>query len=452
MKRWLAWLCLTGLLIALMAIGLPLSVASDDILYGDTDGDGSVSMKDVLSVRRYIAHRGELGNPLAADVNGDASVDMRDVLLLRKYIAYLIDSFPAAPAEAALPDLSSKVPFFRYGYDQLSSLEKAAYTETVDAVEANLEEDTAARDGRNGLTVVFTDPLPNETSVAHVFRALYTDHPEFYFLSSDYSYSRTPDGIVTALLLHYHMTAAERALAGPQLIQTVNEWIADLPADASDTDKEIALHDRLCQTCTYTDGDGLYPDVCYSPYGALIQKSAVCDGYARALQLLCLAAKIKSTVVEGFTSSGAAHMWNVVYLAGEPYYVDPTWDDTQALTSHAYCNITTADIAKSHPMNFFFPIPPSCTATSDNYYRRVGHYVTTSDGEDFARLLLDARQRGETGLDVRFAPNVMAANRQMTESGHLVSVFNDLAPADVKPLTGYIYSFFDSVNVVNITF
>ena len=452
MKRWLAWLCLLALLIAQCAIGPTLSVASDDLLLGDVNGDNDINMKDVLLTRKFIASKSGTIDETAADVNGDQSVDMKDVLLIRKYIAQLINAFPAAPVEPPLEDLSSKVPFFRYGYDQLDDLGKAAYTDTVNAIEANLEEDTTARDGALGLTVTFQTPLPDEASVAYVFRAVYADHPEFYFLCTHYSYTRSSDGKATGLLLHYFMNADERKEAGPLLLDIINDWVTAIPNGTSDVEKEIALHDRLCSYVTYPEDDGPYPDVYYSPFGALVLGTAVCDGYARALQLLCLAAEIKSTVVEGFAADGAAHMWNIVYLSGEPYYVDPTWDDAQVMPVHAYFNVTTSDISKSHTLNFWFPTPPSCTATKYNYYTYTGQYVTASDGADFAKLVAAIRQKGGNLSEVRVAPNVMAANRRLTESGKLCTMINDILPAGVTPLPGYTYSFFDAIQVIVLTF
>ena len=49
-------------------------------------------MKDVLTMRKYIAHLTDDIDLAAADVNGDGSVDMKDVLLVRKFIARLIES------------------------------------------------------------------------------------------------------------------------------------------------------------------------------------------------------------------------------------------------------------------------------------------------------------------------------------------------------------------------
>ena len=57
---------------------------------GDVDGDGEVSMKDVLLVRKFIAGMVDSIDESAADFNADGSVDMKDVLLIRKFIAGLL--------------------------------------------------------------------------------------------------------------------------------------------------------------------------------------------------------------------------------------------------------------------------------------------------------------------------------------------------------------------------
>ena len=452
MKRWLAFLCLIALLIAQSAIGPSLSVASDDLLLGDVNGDNDINMKDVLQTRKSIAGVGGTIDKTAADVNGDQSVDMKDVLLIRKYIAGLISAFPAAPVEPPLEDLSADVPFFRYGYDSLSDIEKTAYNDVVEAIEANIGEDTTSFDGMNGLTAYLSVEIMDENSVACVFRSIYADHPEFYFLCNHFSYLRLPGKPIKAILLHYCMTAAEREQAGQQLLATVNEWVTAIPNGKSDFDKEVALHDRLCNAVTYPEGDGPYPDIYYSPYSALVNGIAICDGYARALQLLLLAAEIKATVVEGFDANGDTHMWDVVYLGGEPYYVDPTWNDTLTVPVHVYCNVTTAGIAHTHTLNFWYPIPPTCTATKFNYYRSTGRYISSTDGSDYAALVAADRKKGAVFSEAQFAPTAMPKNRQLTESGKLCSMVNEKLPSNVTPLPGYAYSFFDATNTIVLLF
>ena len=65
------------------------SAVSHEVVLGDPTGDGSVDMKDVLVIRKYIAGLSDSINVAAADVTGDGSVDMKDVLRIRKFIASL---------------------------------------------------------------------------------------------------------------------------------------------------------------------------------------------------------------------------------------------------------------------------------------------------------------------------------------------------------------------------
>ena len=107
MKKYLAWLLAALMLITSLSLAATVSadtsepqseepaaaatvLSDDEIVYGDVDGDGEVTMKDVLAIRKFIAKLITEIDETAADVNGDKSVDMKDVLLMRKFIAGII--------------------------------------------------------------------------------------------------------------------------------------------------------------------------------------------------------------------------------------------------------------------------------------------------------------------------------------------------------------------------
>ena len=55
---------------------------------GDVNGDGSVNLKDVVMIRRYIAGGWNVAiDEKLADVNKDGSVNLKDVVMIRRYIA-----------------------------------------------------------------------------------------------------------------------------------------------------------------------------------------------------------------------------------------------------------------------------------------------------------------------------------------------------------------------------
>ena len=90
--------CIAVLLcLVLVCCSVPTALAAAEIApsTGDVNADGTVNMKDVLGLRRFLAglDTGVAGN---GDVNGDGDVNMKDVLMLRRYLAGLEATLPAA--------------------------------------------------------------------------------------------------------------------------------------------------------------------------------------------------------------------------------------------------------------------------------------------------------------------------------------------------------------------
>lgn len=69
------------------------------------------------------------------------------------------------------------------------------------------------------------------------------------------------------------------------------------------------------------------PRESFTPYGGLVNRTAVCLGYAATFQLLMDMAGVECITVPGAAFSSAEdHGWNMVRLNGEWYCVDVTWD------------------------------------------------------------------------------------------------------------------------------
>lgn len=73
----------------------------------------------------------------------------------------------------------------------------------------------------------------------------------------------------------------------------------------------------------------------YTMDGAFIYGTAVCDGYASALKLLCLIEGINCVEAFGL-ASGGGHAWNKVYIDNEWYCADVTWAVQNYGTFHYY--------------------------------------------------------------------------------------------------------------------
>ncbi|MGN0368001.1 MAG: transglutaminase domain-containing protein [Wujia sp.] len=175
-----------------------------------------------------------------------------------------------------------------------------------------------------------------------------------------------------------------------KLYDKVEEVLASIiKPGMSDYDKELAIHDYIVKNCKYGYVE-TSKDYAYRAYGALVQKTAVCNGYAEAFALLLSCVGVENQIITG-TADGELHAWNLVKLDGDWYQVDATWDDPLpdrgSFVGHAYFNVTDDIMDVRHDWNkenF-----PACKSKTENYYVKNDLIIDT---ETFhTRLMDDAR-------------------------------------------------------------
>ena len=147
-----------------------------------------------------------------------------------------------------------------------------------------------------------------------------------------------------------------------------------------------------------------YPQA-FSAYGALVKGKAVCEGYARAMQLLLDEAEIPATVVTGFDENRQPHMWNLVTIDGRNYHLDVTWDDSGDQIRHTYFNLTSRDILQTHSLDEENQGIDTCTATEANYFYRTGAYFNSYLLDDIVRVVARQVKAGAEIIELRFAPD-----------------------------------------------
>ena len=121
----------------------------------------------------------------------------------------------------------------------------------------------------------------------------------------------------------YYTSAAQEA----ELNTAVSSLLASLDLSGNDYEDLCAVYDYMCDTITYdydTLNDTSYK-LKYSAYAALINKTAVCQGYANLLYRLALELGIDCRLISGI-GNGGAHGWNIVALGNKYYNADATWD------------------------------------------------------------------------------------------------------------------------------
>lgn len=123
-----------------------------------------------------------------------------------------------------------------------------------------------------------------------------------------------------------------------QFAETEYKKIVDENIDnsMSDVEKVKVLHDWVCEHTQYAD-DLNKPEF-HTDASILMNDSTVCEGYAKACNLLFNYAGIETYYV--FSSS---HAWNIVKLGGHYFHIDSTWDDGENI-SYDHFMISDNDI------------------------------------------------------------------------------------------------------------
>ena len=140
-------------------------------------------------------------------------------------------------------------------------------------------------------------------------------------------------GIIYTLpyTVSYH-TTAEQENEMDEAVETYLTTNQDFLNAQNDYEKVKAIHDYMCDNITY-DNDHL-SDLNYklqfTGYAALINKTAVCQGYAVLFYRLALENGIDSRIIRGDTNGDGKsdHAWNIVKVGDYYYNIDTTWDSS----------------------------------------------------------------------------------------------------------------------------
>ena len=354
--------------------------------------------------------------------------------------------FPAADDDPSEPSSSSPAVDYTaeysggWCYQRLSARLKSGYAEVYAALrngfgrdETVVISDSSLGSEKDylGVRVELSQPLHTREEAEQLYTAVTWDNPQFFYLGNTYSYEGYRSGKVdnyNIFCLVYTMNAQERTEASRQLNDVVSDMLNNLPAVAADDDflTEKALHGQLLDRCSYetetaTGDDPIsrYPSA-FTAYGALVEGRAVCEGYARAMQLLLHRAGIEATLVSGTDEKQVAHMWNLVTIDGRNYHLDPTWNDSGDRPTHSYFNLTTEEILRTHTIDSDNIGVDTCTATEANYYLRLGMQMETSSRDKIASAIADQIRRGETMIELRFTPSTFPTARLFVNKSDLL--------------------------------
>ena len=232
----------------------------------------------------------------------------------------------------------------RYFYNQLNDTQQTLYNGLNENKE-NLKQGNYVIEFGNEFSDILEEDLGTETlgdDFQSAIEAFTHDNPDLFFLDVNKMYlniEATTRFLKTTYRVYIsaaegqnywseEFTSLEQIKQAEQEIEKVkNQIISNLKG--TDYQKILYIHDYLINNIEY---DSTYAaSGSYSIYGALVGKTCVCEGYAKAFKYLANSAGFECEIMQGeaTNSSGVteSHAWNCININGTWYGVDSTWDD-----------------------------------------------------------------------------------------------------------------------------
>lgn len=251
--------------------------------------------------------------------------------------------------------------------------ETPTYATSVEEAAIVVREAMKARETSFTLYWQRDDLLTSSSQIREVFTAALShtgvptegDYLRWSYIRFDTNaYGEIIDGVYYYTLpcvVSYYTTADQEA-AVTEEVGNVLDTIG-LPK-SSDYETLLAIYDFICDTVTY-DNEHLEDDsytLKYSAYAALINKTAVCQGYAALFYRLALESGIDCRMIAG-RGNNTNHGWVIAKLGTLYYNLDPTWDAGESEYSYflrgatdfgdhtAFDEYTTTSYTTTYPLS-----------------------------------------------------------------------------------------------------
>lgn len=195
-----------------------------------------------------------------------------------------------------------------YYFKQLTEEEQRVYRELLKGIRAREKE--------------FYLTISDDDSIDRSYHAVLKDHPEIFWVHNREKIYKTTysDSDYCVFTPGYTYTDSEIDEIQTAMEQSFQEVRALIPEDAGDYEKVRIVYTYVIDHTQYQTGEDDQ-----SIAGVFWKKSAVCAGYAGAVQYLLERLDIPCIYVDGSTKgSTEGHAWDIVKIGQEYYYVDAT--------------------------------------------------------------------------------------------------------------------------------
>ncbi len=266
----------------------------------------------------------------------------------------------------------------------------------------------------------------DEKEVIKAYKAVIDDHPEYFWLTKGYRYTKTTLGDKSDINFTPILYGGSEGIKDKEkeLKAKVQEIVSNAESRENIYEKVLFVHDYIVENTTYDHdaaADGSDDSESYNDndpyfdsrtaYGCLINDKAVCSGYAAAFQYIMKEMNIPCGRVSGRSvENGEPHEWNYLRIGDYNYQMDVTWDDATVSSddeqservSYDYFLITTDEAELTHIIGDGQNIP-ECNGIEYNYYIYNNLYFEEYDFDYIAYAVRERIYSGDISVPLKFA-------------------------------------------------
>ena len=250
----------------------------------------------------------------------------------------------------------------------------------------------AMKYGVESLADTFEVPKAETAELSDIFYRLRLDYPEIFYIST-FRNSFYPDSNLVQMKPEY-LFDKNKIKEHQKAMRSRVEKLCRPMRDKTDVEKELYIHDFLCENVTY---DKLKKQYSHEIIGPLGQGVGVCEGIAKSVKILCDNLSIPCIVAISHNNPEKnmkyRHAWNVLKINGKWYHFDATFDNTLSKDEirYDYVNLEDSQIFRDHePLVYSLP---ACTDGEHFYYREKKLSFTKQ--EDVAKRCQQAIRKGK---------------------------------------------------------
>ena len=236
------------------------------------------------------------------------------------------------------------------GYDSLQTDDQRKFYDLVLESTSSVAEEKDNNGTYPCSIVNLEDTVLTQAEIRLVITAVKEDNPMLFWLTDNFGFSNTNG--YTALQLYSYESPENIKSMQSKLNSRVNNFINSIEYGLDNFSLELLAHNYIVDNSKYADNVKNADDdyLAFTPYGVIVNGSAVCEGYAKTFSYLLSQLGIESKGIVG-KGSQELHMWNAVKINGNWYYTDVSWDDSKEYSRYDYFNITESQLKKDHTIS-----------------------------------------------------------------------------------------------------